>query len=113
MSYLTVNGVAISVAAINGPTLSFEEIGVRVGSSDGSHSAAIRGRKRSWTVTTSPLTDAEAASIRTAVAPGPAVTLAGDWADGETISVFPYISKETPLGYVPLVFQLDITMDEA
>jgi hypothetical protein len=113
VAFLTVNGVDIPVAIASPPTLTYQEIGDRDDSSDGTHSAAIIGWKSSPKFTTPPMSQAAAATVRAALEAAPPVDATGDYFGGATVSVFPTVPNEKPIGTSPFTLQFDFALDEA
>jgi hypothetical protein len=112
MAFLIANGVTVPVAPQNAKVTT-TEIGDRSRAFDGTMRGSIIARKRTWTLQTTPMLPADAATVRAALIASPTITISGDW-PGSTVTVWPKLGDDTPVqvgGGHRIV--LAVTLDEA
>lgn len=110
MAFLTVAGIDVRVVSgSEDPT----ETGDRAPAIDGTMRGAIIATKRIWTVTTGNMAPSDAATLRTTLLANPKCTATGDWLNGDSITVWPKVGKDTPVDTVPFCVQMNFTLTEA
>lgn len=87
MPYHVVGGVTVSVAA---SSESVEEVGDRGRAFDGTLRSTIRARKKEWTISTVPMTQADATTLETALNGTLPVACSGDLTG--TVNTHPVIT---------------------
>lgn len=78
MATLIVNGVTVTVSVGTPPSRVTREVGDYTPAFDGSDRGVIVTRKRTWTVTTTPMTQATANTLETALLAAPPIACSGD-----------------------------------
>lgn len=97
MAYLTVGGVTVDAA--EGQTrVGVEEIGDRFRAFDGSMNSTVRAYKRSYEITTIPMTDTNADTLETALEGTQPVACTGDLTGSVDLHVVPLGRREFQTG---------------
>lgn len=77
MPFLVVGGVTVNVAT-DASSRTVQEIGDRARAFDGTMRSTVRARKKAWSFTTVPMTDAAASTLETALNGTLPVAVSGD-----------------------------------
>lgn len=84
MAFLIIAGITVTVASPNAAK-EIERVGTSGRSFDGTLRSAIRSEKRTWTVTTSLMLDADATTLENSFAFASQVTCSGDLLGGSVL----------------------------
>ncbi len=94
MPFLVVGGVTVKVA-IGTPSRNVVEIGDRARAFDGTMLSRVRARKKQWTIVTTPLLQAAATTLETALNGALPVAVSGDLTGA--VNTHPEITGVTPV----------------
>ncbi len=94
MAFLVVGGVTVPVA-IGSPSRNVVEIGDRARAFNGTMLSRIRARKKQWTIVTTPMTEADATTLETALNGALPVACSGDLTGA--VNTHPEITGVTPV----------------
>lgn len=78
MAFLTIAGITIEVQTDGASRAEGDVVGERVRAFDGTMRSTVRAEKAEWQFTTGPMTAADVATLRAAIALDTPVTCAGD-----------------------------------
>lgn len=106
----------LALASLEVPVKSFKKTPTRIGDDtrafDGSFRSTVRTTKHTWEITTGQLYDADAATLRTALLPGAAISATGSIMGG-TVSVYAIEVDESPGGTSPFTTVFTFRLEEA
>lgn len=111
MAILVVGGVTVTVAVgqREPPTV----IGDSGRALDGTMLSTVRARKKRWSVTTSPMSQADAATLEAALVATPPVTCSGDLLGASTSCHIEVGAIDNLEGVSPYLVVISFSLDEA
>lgn len=96
MPFLVIGGITVPVAVSAQPSQKREQLGEVVRAFDATPRSSVRGKMFDWEIQTTPISEADAASLLTVLEGAHPITCSGDFLGG-TLSCVPTAIVSTPV----------------